>query len=184
MCLGLTTAKRHEPRGTRTTYLRGTAGLRRVQGPPGVRRRPSVKVGVNGRVIRGWRRELAEVDVGATMAASEDQSNSGKGDDAEMLGEYPIDVVLLATDLEATRDFYRDKIGLELLNENPNAVTFKCGSNQLAITKSTVGTADEQTQAAWRVRDLDAELDALRGRGVRIEDYDLPRHYIRRSLSL
>jgi len=118
------------------------------------------------------------------MAASEDQSNSGKGDDAEMLGEYPIDVVLLATDLEATRDFYRDKIGLELLNENPNAVTFKCGSNQLAITKSTVGTADEQTQAAWRVRDLDAELDALRGRGVRIEDYDLPRHYIRRSLSL
>ena len=101
-----------------------------------------------------------------------------------MLGEYPIDVVLLATDLEATRDFYRDKIGLELLNENPNAVTFKCGSNQLAITKSTVGTADEQTQAAWRVRDLDAELDALRGRGVRIEDYDLPRHYIRRSLSL
>src|SRR6266853_5102402 len=101
-----------------------------------------------------------------------------------MLGDYPIDLVLLATDLEATRDFYRDKIGLELLNENPNAVTFKCGSNQLAITKSTVGTADEQTQAAWRVRDLDAELDALRGRGVRIEDYDLPRHYIRRSLSL
>jgi len=118
------------------------------------------------------------------MAASEDQSNSGKGDDAEMLGEYPIDVVLLATDLEATRDFYRDKIGLELLNENPNAVTFKCGSNQLAITKSTVGTADEQTQAAWRVRELDAELAAWRRRGVRFEDYDLPRHYIRRSLSL
>lgn len=91
-----------------------------------------------------------------------------------MLGDNPIDVVLLATDLEATRDFYRDKIGLELLNENANAVTFRCGSNQLAITKSTVGTADEQTQATWRVKDLDAELRALRGRGVKIEDYDLP----------
>lgn len=91
-----------------------------------------------------------------------------------MLGDNPIDVVLLATDLEATRDFYRDKIGLELLNENANAVTFKCGSNQLAITKSTVGTADEQTQATWRVKDLDAELSALRGREVKIEDYDLP----------
>jgi catechol 2,3-dioxygenase-like lactoylglutathione lyase family enzyme len=91
-----------------------------------------------------------------------------------MLGDYPIDVVLLAKDLEATRDFYRDKIGLELLNETSNVVTFKCGGNQLAITKSTVGTADEQTQAAWRVQDLDAELDALRGRGVRIEHYDLP----------
>jgi catechol 2,3-dioxygenase-like lactoylglutathione lyase family enzyme len=91
-----------------------------------------------------------------------------------MLGAYPIDVVLLATDLEATRDFYRDRIGLELLNENANAVTFKCGSTQLTITKSTVGTADEQTQAAWRVKDLDAELEALRRRGVTIEDYDLP----------
>jgi catechol 2,3-dioxygenase-like lactoylglutathione lyase family enzyme len=91
-----------------------------------------------------------------------------------MLGDHPIDVVLLTTDLEATRDFYRDKIGLELLSESTNAVTFKCGSNQLAISKSTVGTADEQTQAAWRVEDLDAELAALRGRGVKIEDYDLP----------
>jgi catechol 2,3-dioxygenase-like lactoylglutathione lyase family enzyme len=91
-----------------------------------------------------------------------------------MLGDYSIDVVLLATDLAATRDFYRDKIGLELLNDSPNAVTFRCGSNHLAITKSTIGTADEQTQAAWRVNDLDAELDALRKRGVKIEDYDLP----------
>ena len=65
-----------------------------------------------------------------------------------MLGDYSLDVVFLATDLDAARDFYRDKIGLELLNESPNAVTFKCGSNQMAITKSTVGTADEQTQAA------------------------------------
>ena len=91
-----------------------------------------------------------------------------------MLSEYAIDIVLLATDLESTRDFYRDKIGLEILNENSRAVTFKCGSNHLAITKSTVGTADEQTQAAWRVKDLDAELATLRSRGVKIEDYDLP----------
>ena len=60
-----------------------------------------------------------------------------------MLSEYAIDIVLLATDLESTRDFYRDKIGLEILNENSSAVTFKCGSNHLAITKSTVGSADE-----------------------------------------
>ncbi len=91
-----------------------------------------------------------------------------------MLGDYPIDVVLLATDLDASRDFYRDMVGLEILSENPYAVTFKCGGNQLAVTKSTVGTADSQTQAAWRVRDLDSELASLRERGVKIEDYDLP----------
>jgi len=92
-----------------------------------------------------------------------------------MLGDYPIDVVLLATDLEASRDFYRDRIGLQIVTENPGAVTFKCGGgSQLAISKSTVGTADEQTQAAWRVADLEEELAALRSRGVEIQEYDLP----------
>jgi catechol 2,3-dioxygenase-like lactoylglutathione lyase family enzyme len=92
-----------------------------------------------------------------------------------MLGDHPIDIVLLATDLDASRDFYRDKIRLPLVNESPNAVTFKCGGgNQLAITKSTVGTADEQTQAAWRVNDLEQEIAALRSRGVEIQEYDLP----------
>jgi catechol 2,3-dioxygenase-like lactoylglutathione lyase family enzyme len=92
-----------------------------------------------------------------------------------MLGEAPLDVVLLATDLDASRDFYRDKVGLEILIESPYAVTFKCGGDsRLAISKSAVGTADEQTQAAFRVADLDAEVAALRSRGVRIEEYDQP----------
>jgi catechol 2,3-dioxygenase-like lactoylglutathione lyase family enzyme len=92
-----------------------------------------------------------------------------------MLGEAPLDVVLLAPDLEASRDFYRDKIGLEVLIESSYAVTFRCGGeSRLAISKSTVGTADEQTQAAFRVTDLDAEVAALRSRGVKIEEYDQP----------
>ena len=47
-----------------------------------------------------------------------------------MLSDHPIDVVLLAKDLEAARDFYRDKIGLQLVNESSAAVTFKCGGNE------------------------------------------------------
>ena len=31
-----------------------------------------------------------------------------------MLGEAPLDVVLLAPDLDASRDFYRDKVGLDI----------------------------------------------------------------------
>ena len=92
-----------------------------------------------------------------------------------MLADHPIEVVLLATDLEASRDFYRDQVGLEIVNETPSGVTFRCGGGtRLAISKSDVGTADEQTQATWRVGDLDAELDQLRSRGVVIEEYDLP----------
>ncbi|HCF99111.1 MAG TPA: hypothetical protein DEV93_01040 [Chloroflexi bacterium] len=73
----------------------------------------------------------------------------------EMLGDYPINVVLLAKDLDSAKDFYANKVGLEILQDNPNVVTFRCGGNELAISKSTVSTADEQTQAGWRVDDLD-----------------------------
>jgi catechol 2,3-dioxygenase-like lactoylglutathione lyase family enzyme len=92
-----------------------------------------------------------------------------------MLGDHPIDVVLLATDLETSKDFYAGKLGLEILNESEEAITYKCGGDsQLAVTTSTTGTADEQTQAGWRVTDLGAELAELRSRGVEIQDYDMP----------
>jgi predicted enzyme related to lactoylglutathione lyase len=92
-----------------------------------------------------------------------------------MLGEFPIDVVLLATDLEASKDFYANKIGLQIVDESPYGVQFKCGGgSRLGVSKSAVGTADTQTQAAFRVKDLAAELSELRSRGVKIEEYDLP----------
>ena len=56
-----------------------------------------------------------------------------------MLGNYPIDVVLLATDLDSAKDFYTNKVGLRVVNDSQDAVTFKCGGDSnLAITKSTV----------------------------------------------
>lgn len=92
-----------------------------------------------------------------------------------MLGDHPIDVVLLATDLETSREFYAGKLGLEILTESDDEITYKCGGDsRLAVTKSTTGTADEQTQAGWRVSDLDAELAELRSRGVEIQEYDMP----------
>jgi hypothetical protein len=54
-------------------------------------------------------------------------------------------------------------------------IVFRCGGGtQLVVTRSTVGTADSQTQMAWRVPDLAAALVDLRARGVRIEEYSAP----------
>jgi catechol 2,3-dioxygenase-like lactoylglutathione lyase family enzyme len=83
--------------------------------------------------------------------------------------------VLLAKDLAAAREFYHDKLGLEILTDNENAIVFQCGGGtHLDVTKSTVGTADEQTQASWQVSDIRAEVAELRARGVKVEDYDMP----------
>ena len=92
-----------------------------------------------------------------------------------MLGDHPIDVVLLATDLASSKDFYAGKLGLEILSESEEEVTYKCGGDsRLTVTRSTTGTSDEQTQAGWRVKDIAAEIAELRSRGVEIQDYDIP----------
>jgi catechol 2,3-dioxygenase-like lactoylglutathione lyase family enzyme len=92
-----------------------------------------------------------------------------------MLGEHPITPVLLATDLAAAREFYHDKLGLQIERQSENAIVFRCGNGtHLDVTRSTVGTADQQTQAAWQVSDIRAEVADLRARGVKVEDYDTP----------
>jgi catechol 2,3-dioxygenase-like lactoylglutathione lyase family enzyme len=92
-----------------------------------------------------------------------------------MLGDHPITPVLLAKDLAATREFYHDRLGLEILTESDDAIVFSCGGGtHLDVTRSTVGTADEQTQVSWTVPDLRAEVAELRSRGVQVQDYDLP----------
>ena len=92
-----------------------------------------------------------------------------------MLGDHPITPVLLAKDLAAARDFYHEKLGLEILNEDDAAIEFKCGGGtRVEVTKSSVGTADEQTQASWQVPDIRSEVAELRARGVDVENYDIP----------
>jgi len=36
-----------------------------------------------------------------------------------MLRDSPLDVVLVATDLDVARDFYSNKLGLALIDDNP-----------------------------------------------------------------
>jgi catechol 2,3-dioxygenase-like lactoylglutathione lyase family enzyme len=92
-----------------------------------------------------------------------------------VLGNHPVHPVLLAKDLAAARHFYHDQVGLEIIVERgDDAIEFRTGSTKITVSKSTTGTADSQTQLAWEVDDLAAELDELRARGVKIEDYDLP----------
>ena len=57
-----------------------------------------------------------------------------------MLADYPVFPILLSTDLDASRTFYRDRLGLEILREDPDRIVFRCGGGtQLVITQSTVG---------------------------------------------
>ena len=88
-----------------------------------------------------------------------------------MLGRYPVDVMLLATDLGVASSFYGDVLGLEVLVEDEQFLTFGCGGDsRLVVTKSTTGTREAVTKASWRVDDLAGEVAWLRARGVQLQD--------------
>lgn len=92
-----------------------------------------------------------------------------------MLGDALVFPILLSKDLAASRAFYHDTLGLDIVREDEERIMFRCGGGSLiSVTLSTTGTSDTQTQLAWRVPDLKAELADLRARGVPIQEYDLP----------
>ena len=97
-----------------------------------------------------------------------------------MLSDHPVFPILLSTDMAASRAFYRDTLGLELVREDEldgevDRLVFRCGDGtQLVISHSTVGTSDTQTQIAWRVADIRQAVADLRARGVRVEEYEEP----------
>ncbi len=92
-----------------------------------------------------------------------------------MLSEYQVFPILLSTDLDASRTFFHEVLGLPILREDPDdRIVFGSGSTQVAVTRSTVGTSDTQTQMAWRVPDIREAVAELRSRGVRVEEYEAP----------
>ena len=92
-----------------------------------------------------------------------------------MLADKPIDPMILATELAVAKEFYGERVGLEILIETDDFLTFECGGDsRLVVTRSSTGTTDSQTKACWRVEDLAAEVAELRARGVEVEEYDEP----------
>jgi catechol-2,3-dioxygenase len=92
-----------------------------------------------------------------------------------MLANHPIDPMILAADLGVAREFYGDRIGLEVLIESDDFLTFSCGGDsRLVVTRSSTGTSEAQTKASWRVSDLAAEVAELRALGIQVQEYDEP----------
>jgi catechol-2,3-dioxygenase len=92
-----------------------------------------------------------------------------------MLGDHLVFPILRSPDLGRARAFYHGTLGLELLIEEPERLVLRCGAGSLlTITRSATASTDRRTRLGWRVPDLRAELQDLRARGVRIEEYEAP----------
>src|SRR6266542_2856768 len=100
-----------------------------------------------------------------------------KGDPA-MLGDKRVMTAIPVRDVDRARTFYEGVLGLRFV-AGPRAdgsYEYECGAGSGLFTYPTEENAGKSpaTLAAWHVDDIDAIVHALRGRGVALEDYDLP----------
>jgi len=78
-------------------------------------------------------------------------------------------------DLETAKPFYRDLLGLDLVNEDSEVLSFRAGGRSLFVYRSDFAGTNHATAVTWEVGDqVDDIVRQLAERGVTFEHYDLP----------
>ena len=93
-----------------------------------------------------------------------------------MVGTGRISAVLCSTDLERSREFYEQKVGLTLSPETiPNHLLFDGGDgSSLLVYGRPSENKGDHTQVRFWSNDVEADVASLLARGVVFEDYDFP----------
>ena len=88
-----------------------------------------------------------------------------------MIGGTMVVATIPVTDLERSRAFYGEALGLELLWDSPASVRFRCGDvSELSIFRRGP-TATEHTLAHFEVTDIETTVRELESKGVEFIDY-------------
>jgi catechol 2,3-dioxygenase-like lactoylglutathione lyase family enzyme len=77
-------------------------------------------------------------------------------------------------DLQRSRKFYAEKLGLEPSEERPGGLLYRCSEGEFALFESAGAASGNHTQMGWEVEDIEATVEQLRARGVVFEEYDFP----------
>ena len=81
---------------------------------------------------------------------------------------------LPAQDLDRARRFYREKLGLEPVEEREGGLRFVCAGTEFHLFSSSGSPSGASTQMGFEVTDLKAVIDDLGRRGVVFEAADVP----------
>ena len=94
---------------------------------------------------------------------------------AGMLKNAPIVPYIPARDVARARSFYEEKVGLVPREEVAGGVVYECGGQSWVFLypTSNAGTS-KASQLFWQVKDIEAEVAALKATGVVFEEYDMP----------
>jgi len=92
-----------------------------------------------------------------------------------MLQDSPMFAYIPAKDVSRAREFYEGKLGFKPDREIAGGVVYKSTGDTACFLYQTpnAGTS-KASQAFWEVKDVEAEVAELKGRGVVFEKYDMP----------
>lgn len=91
-----------------------------------------------------------------------------------MLKDATIRPYIPAHDVKRARRFYEDLIGLVPKQEYAGGVVYACGDSEVFLYPTPNAGTSRASQAFWQVADVDAEVRALKARGVKFEEYNFP----------
>ncbi len=91
-----------------------------------------------------------------------------------MLSDSLAVTTIAVTDLDQAKAFYREQLGLTLLDETPFAFRFGAGKgSQLSVRRGQPNVG--QTVAHFEVNDIEVVVRDLVSRGVAFEEYENPK---------
>jgi catechol 2,3-dioxygenase-like lactoylglutathione lyase family enzyme len=83
--------------------------------------------------------------------------------------------MLPVKDLERAKQWYMDHLGVKPEYEDPNGVQFLTGEGtQFWVYPSQFAGTNQATAMGFLAKDLSAEMEALRSKGITFESYDIP----------
>jgi catechol 2,3-dioxygenase-like lactoylglutathione lyase family enzyme len=79
-------------------------------------------------------------------------------------------------DLDVATRFYAETLGLpEIGRQMDELVIFRSGNSTLNVYRSQFAGTNKATAVTWAIGDaFDRTIDALKGKGVRFERFDMP----------
>jgi catechol 2,3-dioxygenase-like lactoylglutathione lyase family enzyme len=91
-----------------------------------------------------------------------------------MPADWSFGTTIPAKDLDGTRRFYEDVLGAQVVTEDPGGIIYRSGDSTFSLYPTEYAGTAQHTLGAFMVRDVEAAVADLRGKGVAFEDYDLP----------
>jgi catechol 2,3-dioxygenase-like lactoylglutathione lyase family enzyme len=92
-----------------------------------------------------------------------------------MFNDQQSAAMLPASDMERAKQWYADHLGLKPEYEDPNGIQFMTGEGtQFWVYPSEFAGTNKATSMGFMAKDLSAEMDALKSKGITFEEYDIP----------